>query len=237
MAKVNWICIVPGCKSNSRAPGHFFPKNVTLSCKWKEAINNNIISNVSSEELRKYRVCHVHFLPDDYIYSQNRRRLKHNAVPSVNIYNIETNIAETHDTNITELHSQFEISEVSDLLNEQCGTSTQTNAKSNNELQSKISININEISTSNIECAETNVPQNIPNGSINEAINHPSAQKNIKKYTCFYYQTIPINTKCTKNIQKSCNVSKTKKPDESTNSTLQTASKRCKKICRYKILQ
>jgi len=44
MAKVEWICIVPNCKSNSRVPGHFFPKNVTLSYKWKEAINNNIPS-------------------------------------------------------------------------------------------------------------------------------------------------------------------------------------------------
>lgn len=52
MAKVEWICIVSDCKSNSRVPGHFFPKNITLSSK-KEAINNSIISNVS-EELRKY---------------------------------------------------------------------------------------------------------------------------------------------------------------------------------------
>lgn len=132
MAKVEWICIVSNCKSNSRVPGHFFPKNVTLSYKWKEAINNNIISNVSSEELRKYRVCHLHFLLDDYIYSRNRRRLKHNAVPSVNIYNIETNIVETHDTNITELHSQVEIREVSDLLNEQCETNTERNTKTDN---------------------------------------------------------------------------------------------------------
>ncbi|XP_077275833.1 uncharacterized protein LOC143904779 [Temnothorax americanus] len=177
MTKVEWICIVPDCKSNSRVPGHFFSKNVTLSDKWREAINNNIISNTSSEELRKYRVCHLHFLPDDYIYTQNRPRLKHNAVPSVNIYNsIETNTVETHDTNITEPHSHFETS-VSDLLNEQCGTSTQTNTQTDNELQSKISSYTNEISTSNTEYVETNESQNIPNDSINEVIDRPSTPK------------------------------------------------------------
>ena len=50
MVKVEWICILPGCKSNSSTPGHFFQKNVTLACKWKEAVNNDIISNVSPED-------------------------------------------------------------------------------------------------------------------------------------------------------------------------------------------
>lgn len=48
MVKVEWICILPCCKSNSRASDHFFPKNVTLA--WKEAINNDIISNVLPED-------------------------------------------------------------------------------------------------------------------------------------------------------------------------------------------
>ena len=69
-------------------------------------------------------------------------------MPSVNINNIEITIAETHGTDITELHSQVEICEVSDLLNEQCGTSTQTNTKTDNELQSKISSSTNKITTS-----------------------------------------------------------------------------------------
>jgi len=42
----------------------------------------NIILNISLEELRKYKY-RLHFLPEDYI-SQNRRRLKHNAIPNVN---------------------------------------------------------------------------------------------------------------------------------------------------------
>lgn len=219
MTKVEWICIVPGCKSNSRVPGHFFPKNPTLSYKWKEAINNNIISNILSEELRKYRVCHLHFMPGDYISSQNQRRLKHDAVPSVNIYNnIETNIVETHDTNITELHSQFETS-VSDLLNEQCGTSTQTNTQSDNELQSKISGYTNEISTSNTERVETNASQNIQNNSINEVIDCPSTPKTSRSILASVTRQSQLTPKARK-IQKSCNVSKRKKPDESTSSTL-----------------
>ncbi|XP_036139614.1 uncharacterized protein LOC118648110 isoform X2 [Monomorium pharaonis] len=133
---VEWICIVPGCKSNSKAPGHFFPKNPKLSQKWKEIVNNSILLNLSSEELTKYRVCHLHFLPEDYIYSLNRRRLKHNSVPRVNIsymhtvniesgqntteqhshnavpieniYNTQTVNTEVNDINITEQHLQPE---------------------------------------------------------------------------------------------------------------------------------
>lgn len=48
MIKVEWICILPGCKSNSEASDNFYSKNVTLA--WKEAINKDIISNVLPED-------------------------------------------------------------------------------------------------------------------------------------------------------------------------------------------
>lgn len=98
-------------------------------------------------------------MPEDYIYTLNCRRLKHNVVPNVNICNIEAIKAEIHDTNITE-HSQFETNS-SDLLNEQCGTNTQTNILTDNKLQSEISSGINEISISNLICVETGALQNI----------------------------------------------------------------------------
>lgn len=61
MGKIEWGYIVTGCKSNARVPAHFFPKDSALSHRWKLAINNEIISTISLEDLRKYRVCHVHF--------------------------------------------------------------------------------------------------------------------------------------------------------------------------------
>lgn len=45
----------------------------------------------------------MYILPEDYIYTQSRRRLKHDAVPSVNISHIVTN-AEMNNTNATEVH-------------------------------------------------------------------------------------------------------------------------------------
>lgn len=188
MTKVEWICIVPGCKSNSRVPGHFFPKNVTLTYKWKEAVNSEIIANVAPEELRKYRVCHLHFSPEDYIYSQNRRRLKHNAIPSVNICDKE--IITADDTNITDVHSQFETSS-SELLNEQCGTTTRTNTLTNNTLQPEISSGTNENSTNNVICAEINALQNKSIHETNNLLSTPKTSRSILASTTRQSQLTP----------------------------------------------
>ncbi|XP_071640307.1 uncharacterized protein [Temnothorax longispinosus] len=201
MVKVKWFCIVPGCKSNSKAPGHFFPKNPTLSQKWKEIVNNSIIFNTSSEDLRKYRV-HLHFLPEDYIYSVNRRILKHNAVPSLNICNAQTvntevndiNTTEQHsqsETSITEIHLEFEANTTDNELHLQSQTSHECNETStsttelhleseanttNNELhsQSQNSHEFNETSTSNFICAETSALQNDQNNIADKEVNRPS---------------------------------------------------------------
>jgi len=192
MVKVKWICIVPGCKSNSRIPGHFFPKNPILSEKWKEAISNNIILNVSSEELRKYRVCHLHFLPEDYIFTQKRQRLKHDAVPSVNIRNMQTvtGSTEINDANTEVNNANTEIndanSEINDANTEINDTNTEINDTNNTtdiqlHLQSETNTELHlqsqtsnepKPSTSNFICAETNM-QNEQN-TITNTINNPS---------------------------------------------------------------
>ena len=85
---------------------------------------NKIILNVFSEELRKYRVCHLHFLFVDYIYSLTRRRLKYNAVSNVNICNIHTIYTEMNDANMTEQHSRSVTSATDNELHLQCDIST-----------------------------------------------------------------------------------------------------------------
>jgi len=171
MVKVKWICIVPGCKSNSRILGHFFSKNPILSEKWKEAISNNIILNVSSEELRKYRVCHLHFLPEDYIFTQKRRRLKHDAVPSVNIRNMQTvtGSTEINDANTEINDTNTKINDTNNTTDIQLHLQSETNTELH--LQSQTS-NEPKPSTSNFICAETNM-QNEQN-TITNMINNPS---------------------------------------------------------------
>lgn len=161
---------MPGCKSNSKVPGHFFPKNPILSVKWKEVVNNSIISNASSEDLRKFRVCHLHFLPEDYIYSLNRRRLKHNAVPSLNICNIQTVNTEINDVNMTEQQSRSEI----------CTTELDLESETNTtelHLQPQTSHGSNEshqTCTNDFIREETSALQTDQDNIANEIINRPS---------------------------------------------------------------
>ncbi|XP_067215623.1 putative uncharacterized protein DDB_G0286901 [Linepithema humile] len=206
MVKVEWICIVPGCKSNSRTPGHFFPKSPILSEKWKEAVNNSTILNVSSEGSRKYRVCHLHFLPEDYIYTQNRRRLKHNAVPSVNICNMQivtgsNQIVEKVGTEINNANTEInnantEINdantEINDANTEINNANTEINDTSDTtdiqqHLQSKTNTELHlqfqtsnefEPSTSNFICVQANM-QNDQNNITNKVNSPPRISKNI----------------------------------------------------------
>ncbi|TGZ34261.1 hypothetical protein DBV15_11616 [Temnothorax longispinosus] len=78
-------CIVPGCASNARTPAHIFPKNVNQRLLWLKKLKIENIEHVISLARCKLRVCYKHFSDDDYIYSANRRKLKDNAVPCLNI--------------------------------------------------------------------------------------------------------------------------------------------------------
>lgn len=110
MGKIGWKCVVPNCTSNTKAPGHFFPKQQTIAKKWLDVISVPELNSLSEEEIRKCRICHLHFSPDDYIFSLNRRRLKYDAVPSLNllqrIENSSDNVQLIENINMTE--QQFE---------------------------------------------------------------------------------------------------------------------------------
>lgn len=78
-------CIVPGCKSNSQILCHRFPKPPALSELWTKAIKLQSLYNMPSIERTKYRVCHNHFPEDAYVYYTQRRILKKDVVPSLNL--------------------------------------------------------------------------------------------------------------------------------------------------------
>ncbi|TGZ46233.1 hypothetical protein DBV15_12333 [Temnothorax longispinosus] len=98
-----WKCIIGGCTSPAKAPGHYFPKNKELMKKWLEAISVPWISNLSEEEIRKCRICHIHFSENSYIFTPNRRRLKHDAIPSLNLL---SGIIETSEPNMNQVQEE-----------------------------------------------------------------------------------------------------------------------------------
>lgn len=85
MAKIGWKCIITGCTSSAKAPAHFFPKNKELMEKWLKAVSQSWMSSLSENKIRKCRICHLHFDENAYIFTLNRRRLKHNAIPTLNL--------------------------------------------------------------------------------------------------------------------------------------------------------
>ncbi|XP_076286779.1 uncharacterized protein LOC143212183 [Lasioglossum baleicum] len=101
------VCVVPGCKSGSKVPGHFFPKDAVRALQWKEAVNSSRLDGLSDQEFKKCYVCALHFTEDDVIPTLVRRKLKHNAVPSLllprrdHVHNVE-NTAKELDTHLEE---------------------------------------------------------------------------------------------------------------------------------------
>nr|XP_012235484.1 PREDICTED: uncharacterized protein LOC105679802 [Linepithema humile] len=78
-------CIVPGCKSSAEILCHRFPKLPALSELWTKAIKLQELYNMPSMERTKYRVCHNHFPEDAYVCYTQRRILKKDVVPSLNL--------------------------------------------------------------------------------------------------------------------------------------------------------
>ena len=144
----------------------------------------------------------MHFLPEDYIYSQTHRRLKYNAVPNINICNIQTVNTEMNDTSMTEQHSRSIIRATDNELHLQCNINTiklllqsKTNIQHTNvqhsgsetnttELLLQSETNITELhlqsqtsnesneTSSNFICAETSALQNDQNHIKNNNTNN-----------------------------------------------------------------
>lgn len=61
-----------------------------LSNAWKEAIKNPDLQDLTSDALRNYRVCNLHFTEDSYTITSNHRVLRNNAVPTLYLLNQPT---------------------------------------------------------------------------------------------------------------------------------------------------
>jgi len=144
--KISWKCVITGCTSPAKAPGHYFPKNKELMKKWLKAISIPWMSNLSENEIRKCRICHLHFSENAYIFTLNRRRLKHNAISTENL---STGTTEIHDT------SQFSMSEVQEK-----NTTFKINMQCNESIE-RIGNDISQPSTSQVHEKDSVLETNI----------------------------------------------------------------------------
>lgn len=154
--KIGWKCIIPGCTSPAKAPGHYFPKNKEVLKKWLETISVPWVSNLPEGEIRKCRICHLHFSDTSYIFTINRRRLKHDAIPNLSIETIESDISQptmsqVQESNITaETISQPTTSQVeeSNITSETISQPITSQIQENNTtLETNINIDILERET------------------------------------------------------------------------------------------
>ncbi|XP_076659538.1 uncharacterized protein LOC143362914 [Halictus rubicundus] len=78
-------CAVPQCSSGVIIPAYYFPKDVNRSESWANQIQCPVILKLASTERRKYRVCYKHFEEDSFLRSTQRRRLRHDAIPTLHL--------------------------------------------------------------------------------------------------------------------------------------------------------
>jgi len=105
----------------------------------------------------------LHFLPEDYIITQKRRRLKHDAVPSVNIRNMQTVTGST---------------EINDANTEVNNANTEIN-----DANSEINDANTEINDANSEINDTNTEINDTNTEINDTNNTTDIQLHLQSET------------------------------------------------------
>lgn len=117
--RITWKCIIPGCTSPARAPGHYFPKNKELREKWVEAISVNL----PDEKIQNCRICHLHFDKNSYVFTIQRRRLKYDAIPTRNLSITvnETDISQCNTSTILE-EGTFEMDTQYDEMTETVAT-------------------------------------------------------------------------------------------------------------------
>ncbi|KYN18388.1 hypothetical protein ALC57_09329 [Trachymyrmex cornetzi] len=153
--KIGWKCIIPGCKSSAKSPGHYFPKNNDIIKKWLEVVSVPWLLNLPEEEIRKCRICHLHFSENSYIFSLNRRRLKHNAIPSQNLSSSRV------ETDITQPSTSQESTREIDMQS--------------NEMSETIEIDISQPSTSQKSTREIDMQFNEISETIEIDISQPNA--------------------------------------------------------------
>ncbi|XP_071653379.1 uncharacterized protein [Temnothorax longispinosus] len=78
-----WKCCVPGCATSSKLPSHALPKNVDRAHTWLRAIQRINLIDAPKEVLSKLRICFDHFSDDSIISYEIKRRLKDNAIPTL----------------------------------------------------------------------------------------------------------------------------------------------------------
>lgn len=77
-------CVVPECKSTRQEKHHVFPKDEKQGLLWLTAVCNPMLNDLTYSEIykKRYRVCHLHFRPEDFI-SGPRNLFVKKAVPSL----------------------------------------------------------------------------------------------------------------------------------------------------------
>ena len=77
-------CIVPGCNSTRQVKNHVFPKDEVQGRLWVEAVSSPVFNGLTYKQIYdlKYRVCHLHFLKDDYVCGP-RNLFKQKPIPSL----------------------------------------------------------------------------------------------------------------------------------------------------------
>ncbi|XP_076246309.1 uncharacterized protein LOC143186512 [Calliopsis andreniformis] len=104
---------VPQCSSGVTILAYHSPKDVVLSESWVNQIQCPVLLKLTSTERRRYRVCYRHFEETLFLRSTQRRRLRHDAIPTLHLpvqsqnkeyasENIETEVYSASATTVVE---------------------------------------------------------------------------------------------------------------------------------------
>ena len=108
-------CSVKGCKTKNATMR--VSRNQEQFKKWLNILNKNV-SSISSKD--NFRVCDVHFLPEDFQQFGGgiKKKLNDNAVPSINLPNIQENssISDNNNEHVIINNVSFDINEIPIVL-------------------------------------------------------------------------------------------------------------------------
>ena len=108
-------CSVKGCKTKNATMR--VSRNQEQFKKWLNILNKNV-SSISSKD--NFRVCDVHFLPEDFQQFGGgiKKKLNDNAVPSLNLPNIQENssISDNNNEHVIINNVSFDINEIPIVL-------------------------------------------------------------------------------------------------------------------------